>query len=111
MSWNYRLIHRISKMKIKGEIFKEDVINVHEVYYDDDGNIKSISVEPIRIGFTLEEGQTVEKDTNLHIDDFIIKLLEASTKPVLKYEELMKMWGRTIKEFDFDSGELKQVNQ
>ena len=103
MSWNYRFVHKVARMKIKGEIHQEDVVDVHEVYYEDDGNIKAISKEPIRLGFTLEEGETIENDTNKHLDDLIVKLLHASNKPILNYEELMAKWGETLPQFYFES--------
>ena len=31
MSWNYRFVHKVARMKIKGEIHQEDVVDVHEV--------------------------------------------------------------------------------
>ena len=73
------------------------------LYYEDDGNIKAISKEPIRLGFTLEEGETIENDTNKHLDDLIVKLLHASNKPILNHEELMAKWGETLPQFYFES--------
>ena len=48
MSWNYRIVKTSSG--------GEDEFGIHEVYYDNHGNLKSYSEDPVSpLGSTLEE--------------------------------------------------------
>ena len=53
MSWNYRVIRRFSNHKGGNDIFC-----IHEVYYDDKGNPKSVTESAVGVsGDTVEELQ------------------------------------------------------
>lgn len=71
MSWNYRVVKQ--HFKETGE----DFFGIHETYYDDNGNVKSITVNSVRL-----------------IDNSLEKLrhscqmmLSAFENPVLNYED------------------------
>lgn len=69
MSWNYRVLKRETK---EGEFFA-----VHEVFYDDEGNPKKCTVEPV-----FPQG-TSENDLERRIELY----REALEKPILNYED------------------------
>lgn len=71
--WNYRVIRK--PYDYKDLVFEE--YNVHEVFYDDNGNIESWTTEPISpYGDTLEE-----------LKNTLEKMLEALEKPILQEDE------------------------
>jgi hypothetical protein len=65
MSWNYRVI------------LQDDYYSIHEVYYDDDGNIESWTEQPVGIG-----GETLEE-----LKGDLEYYKHALEKPVLKYDK------------------------
>lgn len=72
MSWNYRVVKRVFE--------NEKQFAIHEVYYNDDGEITMFSSAPIFIcGDSLK---TLSKDLKLYIKAF--------KKPVLSYKKLCK---------------------
>ena len=69
MSWN----HRLMKMK-DGE---DDFYQIHEVYYDKEGNVESYTKNGVTVG-----GNDIEE-----VKWVLLKMLAALDKPVLDYEE------------------------
>lgn len=65
MGWN----HRILAHEYKGEIY----LQIHEVYYDDDGNPKSYTSEAISVG-----GESLKSITWT-----LNKMLQCRSKPIL----------------------------
>lgn len=49
MTWNYRIV---KQAKIEGE----ETYGIHEVYYNDDGSIQGITMEPVAIISESEQG-------------------------------------------------------
>jgi hypothetical protein len=75
MTWNYRVLSRTKYNGLRKEEYQE--LGVHEVYYDDEGNPTSCSVDPITPwGFSFVE---LRKDFEL--------MRRAFEKPVLRYED------------------------
>ena len=68
--WNNRVIRQTFDT---GEV----MFALHEVYYDDNGTPKSITSDPV-----FPHGETLEE---LQAD--IARMLEATKKPVLNYED------------------------
>ena len=69
MSWN----HRLMKMK-DGE---DDFYQIHEVYYDKEGNVVSYTKNGVTVG-----GNDIEE-----VKWVLLEMLKALDKPVLDYEE------------------------
>ena len=69
MSWN----HRLMKMK-DGE---DDFYQIHEVYYDKEGNVESYTKNGVTVG-----GNDIEE-----VKWVLLEMLAALDKPVLDYEE------------------------
>lgn len=72
MSWNYRVVKHCNE-----ELELSDSFNIHEVYYDEQGLIDSMTVDPVG----LPHSDSVED-----VRDILQKMLEATEKPVLNYE-------------------------
>ena len=79
--WNYRVVEKNITDKIDCSNIEYDttVYEVHEVYYDEDGNITMWSAESI-----IPYGEGCVKD--LEVD--IKFMLEACSKPILKESDL-----------------------
>ena len=79
--WNYRVVEKNTTNKIdcSNIEYETTVYEVHEVYYDEDGNITMWSVESIS-----PYGEGCIKD--LEVD--IKFMLEACSKPILKESDL-----------------------
>lgn len=79
--WNYRVVEKDVTYKIDcSEMEYENVsYSIHEVYYDEDGNITMWSAESIS-----PYGEVCVKD--LEVD--IKFMLEACSKPILKIRDL-----------------------
>ena len=79
--WNYRVVEKNTTNKIDCSEMEYDttVYEVHEVYYDEDGNITMWSAESI-----IPYGEGCVKD--LEVD--IKFMLEACSKPILKESDL-----------------------
>ena len=69
MSWN----HRLMKMK-DGE---DDFYQIHEVFYDIEGNVESYTKNGVTVG-----GNNIEE-----VKWVLLEMLAALDKPVLNYEE------------------------
>ena len=69
MSWN----HRVMKMK-DGE---DDFYQIHEVFYDIEGNVESYTKNGVTVG-----GNNIEE-----VKWVLREMLTALDKPVLDYEE------------------------
>lgn len=69
MTWNYRVL------------IKDGQYNIHEVYYDDDGNPEAFTEEPV--GPSGESPEELKKDLQY--------FSEALSLPVLDYNELEKI--------------------
>ena len=77
MSWNYRVIKRYQDVRY-GQGKKDWYYGVHEVYYNKNGEITSISENSIRPIANEFEGLRGE----------VNKMLSAFGKPVLDYDEI-----------------------
>lgn len=78
MSWNHRIIRRIyPNTHMDDSILYE----IHEVYYDKDGTIGSITKEPISI---IEESVEDLKST-------IERLTKCLTTPIIDYDTLQEI--------------------
>jgi len=78
MSWNYRVIyHPPSKYKVGEKVFdREEYLAIHEVYYDEQGNPNSMTVDEIVTG---DEGS----DSLVSLKWILEHQLEALNKPIL----------------------------
>lgn len=78
MSWNYRLIHKRDVFPGGGT---GDYFGVHEVYYDDAGNVMHWTERAVGVsGETVKEAQQVR-----------IRMLEAWHQPTLEWDELVRV--------------------
>ena len=70
MTWNYRIVHKVYK--------GVDEYGIHEVYYNDDGAPKTVTIEPVGpYGNTYEE----------FIDD-MAAYVSALARPIIEYDEI-----------------------
>lgn len=70
MSWNYRVIKKVKR--------DEECYGIYEVFYNDDGEIELVSVDPAPVtGRSLQEMQ-----------DTFEKMVEAARKPILDYDQI-----------------------
>ena len=69
MSWNHRL------MKMKDE--EDDFYQIHEVFYDKEGNVESYTKNGVTVG-----GKDIGE-----VKWVLLEMLAALDKPVLDYEE------------------------
>ena len=69
MSWN----HRLMKMK-DGE---DDFYQIHEVFYDKEGNVESYTKNGVTVG-----GKDIGE-----VKWVLLEMLKALSKPVLDYED------------------------
>mgnify|MGYP005992249943 CR=1 FL=1 len=70
MKWNYRVVETKS--------FEETSFGIHEVYYDDEGNITNVSIEPVGVVWSDDEsGQEI-------LDLF----KKALTKPTINLDDI-----------------------
>ena len=75
MSWNYRVIyHPKTRIGVK-KIVQEEFWAIHEAYYNEDGAIESITMDPIIAGDETEES----------LKNVFKMLRRAFTKPPLYY--------------------------
>lgn len=81
MSWNYRVIEKDGFLPRELQTYKNEKVTfyeIHEVYYDNEGNITMFSADPISpYGDDLDD---LAKDLE--------KIKEALKKPVLKYSDI-----------------------
>ena len=81
MSWNYRVIEKDGFLPRELQTYKNKKVTfyeIHEVYYDNEGNISMFSADPISpYGDDLDD---LAKDLE--------KIKEALKKPVLKYSDI-----------------------
>ena len=83
MSWNYRVVEKniTDKVDCSDITYDTTVYEIHEVYYDRDGNITMWSSEAIS-----PYGEGDIKDLECDIK----RMLEAFSKPALKESDLPK---------------------
>lgn len=76
MSWNYRVVKRTESVPH----FGEPVISygIHEVYYNENGKITGLTVEPIKI----------IADNHLELYDTIDRITKSLNKKTVIYETL-----------------------
>jgi len=81
MSWNYRLVyHPPSKYMVgEKEFDRQEHLAIHEVYYNENGEPDSMTVDPIVFA---DDGPTSLSSLKWMLED----QLEALNKPILKYE-------------------------
>ena len=94
MSWNYRLIHH--------DKAKHEWIGLHEVYYDDDGEIRYYTENPCRILWDIDEDCTLL--------DELIMMAEAQDKPTLKESEI-KFCDEPLDSADIEINKIKEDNK
>ncbi len=94
MNWNYRLIyHPSGKYKIgKQEFDRGEYLAIHEVYYDDDGNPDSMTIDPIVTG---DDDGT---DSLESLRWVLTRQLEALEKPILECELTNGIYKEILKE-------------
>lgn len=72
MTWNYRVIHTV--------INDEHFFDIHEVYYDDNGEPKFVTEDSVApMGNTLDE-----------LKEDLQHYLLALSKPILEYDSFLK---------------------
>ena len=83
MSWNYRVVEKSITYKVDCSDITYDTTTyeIHEVYYDKDGNITMWSAEAIT---PYGEGHIKDLEVDIKF------MLEACSKPVLKESDLPK---------------------
>lgn len=82
MTWSYRVVRRVFFEGGQGE---EVTYAVHEAYYDDDGNVTSItknSVAPI-----YSEAEDDDPDNKWSLKKDFEQQMEAFNHPILNYED------------------------
>ena len=81
MSWNHRVIlHKAGVLKENPKLKWDEYLAIHEVYYNDDGNPRAMTVKPIEI--IGGEG----KDSLFEIKWTQDKKIEALNEPILEDE-------------------------
>ncbi len=77
MSWNYRII------ETEFEKYPDEKdYSIHEVYYNKDGSIQSITLNPV----------PVSGDTQEEVGRILEMMKEALEKPILKKKKLEEQW-------------------
>ena len=76
MSWNHRVVERTEKVPHFGEPFIS--YGIHEVYYNENGKITGLTVEPIKI----------IADNHLELYDTIDRITKSLNKKTVIYETL-----------------------
>ena len=77
MSWNYRVVKRYQDV-VGGRGSKEYFYSIHEVFYNSNGDIVSISEEPAG-----PENESFEE-----LRGEVTRMLDAMGKPVLDYDQI-----------------------
>lgn len=88
MTWNYRILRRVSKV---GNDYEDISHAIHEVFYDKHGQPDSATAYPV-----YPHGETVDD----MLDD-IDRYMEALKKPVLDYDTLQEAEPAPITDFSF----------
>ena len=85
MSWNYRVVEKNISDKVDCSDITYDTTSyeIHEVYYDDEGNITMWSAEAIS---PYEVGHIKDLEVDIKF------MFEACSKPVLKESDLIEMF-------------------
>ena len=87
MSWNHRVWHSV--------VCSEDVFQIHETYYNDNGEICACT-----------EGAIVPHGSSLgELEDNLIRMLEATGQPVLETE------GFAFAQWSYDELEQSEDNE
>ena len=78
MSWNYRVVYHppSTYMVSETKFSREEYLAIHEVYYDDDGNPNSMTVDPIVVG---DDGEDSLKSLKWILEN----QMKALTRPIL----------------------------
>lgn len=77
MSWNHRVVMKTYESSVDGEVREE--YGIYEVYYDDDGNVSTLTKNPIPlVGESLADLRWVNE-----------KIAEAIDKPVLNHKDIV----------------------
>lgn len=79
--WNYRVVEKNIKDKIDCSeiVYDNTSYSIHEIYYDEDGNITMWSAESIA-GYSEGDWRDLKADLE--------HMLEACSKPILKESDL-----------------------
>lgn len=79
--WNYRVVEKniTNKIDCSDMEYENTCYSIHEVYYDEDGNITMWSEEPI-VGYGEGDYRDLKADLEY--------MLEACSKPILKESDL-----------------------
>ena len=93
MSWNYRVIyHPSSKYKVgETELDRKEYLAIHEIYYNEDGEPDSMTIDEIVTG---DEGG----DSLISLKWILEKQLEALNEPILENELTDKIFKKIEKE-------------
>lgn len=101
--WNYRLVlHPAGELKINPVLKWEEYLAIHETHYEDDGEIRNISKNPLPI--IGDEG----KDSLSSIKWVLDKMTEALQKPIIDYNTLKEISQEKQNDFSKSIKEKKQ---
>lgn len=79
MSWNYRVVRRTFQIPTHEGENEEVLYGIHEVYYNDNGEIWTLTEEPVE----------VISETAEHMAEVLSMMKRALELPVLDYDELV----------------------
>lgn len=78
--WNNRVMKRTyTHLEGTPDEFTEDYFAIHEVYYDDEGEVTTYTTEP-----TSPRGENIEE-----LRQSLEWMMEATKKPVLNYDKII----------------------
>ena len=69
-TWNHRVVHR--------QMDGVDYYGIHEVYYDEGGRLKNMTVDPVDMGW-FEAAADIAMEVNM--------MSRALSEPILEYED------------------------
>lgn len=85
MNWNYRVVHRVYR---QGTDLEEHSYSIHEAYYDENGKVTTITVEPVPCWADSMDG------LNWTYEKFKIAL----EKPVLEWDQIPESGATSFKD-------------
>lgn len=80
MTWNHRWIRHTETVVLNGVSQTETWLSLHEVYYDDQGNIQGCTVNPIEL---------TADDSQEGIEWIMNCIAQAYLKPILNYDDIV----------------------
>jgi len=87
--WNYRIVKRLHKYTIGTVDRASYTYGIHEAYYDEAGEVTTITENPKDIQSTLELWDCeTEEECLASLQDQLTKMQLAFSKPVLDYDDI-----------------------